>query len=318
MKQQDFERKYQSLWQTFEKNVSQSNKNLPNIDQFSKNYRAICQHLALAQERLYNDHLISYLNRLSLLGHEKLYRQSSSLTRRIGQFLVADFPVTLRQEWRLFLLASLLLYLPMLIMGLVIYFNPDFAFNLFTVEDIFKYKDMYDPANDRFGRERSADSDFYMFGFYIINNIGIDFRCFATGIVFGLGSMFFMVFNGIHIGGIAGVLTETGFTDTFYSFVVGHSSFELTAAAISGAAGLKMGFSLLAPGSLRRIDALKKSTGIAIKLLYGAATMTLIAAFIEAYWSSMQMIPSTIKYLVGGILWVMVYAYLFFGGRRSA
>ena len=41
-----------------------------------------------------------------------------------------------------------------------------------------------------------------MFGFYILNNVSIGFRSFAGGIIFGLGTIFFLVFNGLILGGV--------------------------------------------------------------------------------------------------------------------
>ena len=124
-----------------------------------------------------------------------------------------------------------------------------------------------------------------------------------------------LLYNGLVIGGVAGHLTGIGFAETFWSFVAGHSSFELTAAVISGAAGLRLAQSLFMPANYRRIDAFKIAGKQSIELLIGAASMTFIAAFIEAFWSSSSVIPNTIKYVVAAILWMMVISYLLFAGR---
>lgn len=42
----------------------------------------------------------------------------------------------------------------------------------------------------------------------------------------------------------------------------------------------------------------------------------LIAAFIEAYWSSKTSVAPLTKYLVGAGLWLMVATYLLFAGRN--
>ena len=60
----------------------------------------------------------------------------------------------------------------------------------------------------------------------------------AAGLLFGLGSVLFLIFNGLIIGAICGHLTEIGYGQTFWSFVIGHGAFELTAIALAGAAGL--------------------------------------------------------------------------------
>ena len=91
-----------------------------------------------------------------------------------------------------------------------------------------------------------------MFGFYIRHNVGIAFQCFAAGLFAGVGSLFFLAYNGALIGAVAGYLTERGLAATFFSFVVTHSAFELTAIVLSGAAGLRLGTRLLAPGRQTR------------------------------------------------------------------
>ncbi len=148
-----------------------------------------------------------------------------------------------------------------------------------------------------------------MFGFYIRNNTGIGFRTFAGGLFFGLGSIFFLLFNGISIGSIAGHLTHVGYNDTFWGFVSGHSSMELTAIILSGAAGLKLGMALVKPGRKSRSLALRDNASIAIRIVYGAATMFIIAAFIEAFWSSKAALPLGLKVAVGILLWILMLVY---------
>jgi len=153
-------------------------------------------------------------------------------------------------------------------------------------------------------------------GFYVRNNVGVAFRCFATGVFFGAGTVFFLVYNGIFLGTVAGYLTAQGHTERFYSFVVGHGSFELTAIVVSGAAGLVMGHALIHPGALSRAEALRRRGVVGVKLALGAGAMLVVAAVIEAFWSPSG-IPSQTKYVAGGLLWALVIAYLALGGREK-
>ena len=157
-----------------------------------------------------------------------------------------------------------------------------------------------------------------MFGFYIKNNVGISFQSFAGGIFFGIGSLMVMLYNGIYIGGITGYLTQIGYGQTFFPFVAGHGSFELTAIAFSGAAGLKIGYALLAPGTISRKIALRTAGREAAWIIYGSTVMLLIAAFIEAFWSSKAEVSAAVKYSVGLALWVFVISFCVFAGRRYA
>jgi len=176
---------------------------------------------------------------------------------------------------------------------------------------------MYEPGKHVIGRERDSATDVMMFGFYIKNNIGISFQSFAGGVVFGVGSLLVMIYNGLFIGGIAGHLTQLGYGETFYPFVSGHSAFELMAIVFSGAAGFKIGFAILAPGNLSRAAALRAAGRDAAWIIYGTTVMLIVAAFIEAFWSSKTEIDHTIKYAVGIGLWIFVISYCAFAGARK-
>ena len=53
-------------------------------------------------------------------------------------------------------------------------------------------------------------------------------------------------------------------------------------------------------------------------VIYGVAAMLLVAAAIEAFWSSAQWIPSAVKYSVAALCWIAVFSYLSLQGRRAS
>jgi len=87
------------------------------------------------------------------------------------------------------------------------------------------------------------------------------------------------------------------------------------AIAISGAAGLRLGAAVVAPGARSRKAALVDAARPAVRLMYGAAAMFFIAAFIEAFWSPLTAFPPQTKYAVGAIMWAVVLGWLLLGGR---
>lgn len=313
VKQQDFEDRYQQEWQQLE-SVLATPKSNPGQG-FPQNYRNLCHQLALAKQRRYSPQLVSRLNRLVLQAHHRLYQHNVRYRYQVLRFVVWGFPTTLRNNAYFVYIATMLFFVPLLMMGLSCYLNEELIFSLMSAANVRQMEALYDPAAEAIGRQRQSDTDFMMFGFYIKNNIGVSFRTFAGGMLFGVGAIFFLIYNGLFIGGIAGHLTHIGFANTFYPFVIGHGSFELTAIVFSGAAGLKLGFALIAPGPFRRIDALRAVGREAVQIVYGAMLMLVIAAFLEAFWSSSSTIPNTIKYGVGLGLWCFVVCYCFFAGK---
>jgi len=132
-----------------------------------------------------------------------------------------------------------------------------------------------------------------------------------------VGSIFFLAFNGAFGGAIAGYLTGRGLGPTFYSFIVTHAAFELTAIVLAGAAGLRIGHALLAPGRQTRVQSLVGASRESVVLLYGITAMLVIAAAIEAFWSSARWLPSPVKYGVAALCWIAVLAYFTLQGRRA-
>jgi len=118
-------------------------------------------------------------------------------------------------------------------------------------------------------------------------------------------------------GAIAGYLTARGLSSTFYSFVVTHSAFELTAIILAGAAGLRIGHALLAPGRRSRVQSLVEAAREMSVIVYGVTAMLFIAAAVEAFWSSAGWLPPAVKYGVAAVCWTAVLGYFTLQGRRA-
>jgi uncharacterized membrane protein SpoIIM required for sporulation len=310
-------------WVKFEELLGESGlkprkrKKETNLSELPLRYRQVCQDLALAKHRLYGRELVQRLNRLALQGHEQLHTRPGHFLGDFIRFVRIGFPSLVRENAAFFGTASALFYGPCFLMMLAGWFYPEAILAVLGPEQMRQYEDMYNPDTTPVLDGRGSDSDLYMFGYYIQHNIGIGFRTFAGGVLCGAGSVFFLIFNGLAIGATFAHLTRTGMGETLYPFVVGHGAFELTAITFSGAAGLKLGYALLAPGRLTRGQALVEHGKSAVRIMFGAAGMLLIAAFIEGFWSPSSA-PTTVKYAVGAVLWSSVLAYFLFAGRKHA
>jgi uncharacterized membrane protein SpoIIM required for sporulation len=327
MKQQAFEAQYAARWDAFADWLKQAGGQRAKsgaaetpIDpmQVPARYRELCQHLALARDRQYSADLIERLSRLALAGHQALYAARSRGLERVWQFFRTGFPHAVRRDIRFVALAALLFFGPLLVLTFAIPSYPEFAYVVLPAKVLDDVQGMYGDATKTLGRLREADTDVAMFGFYIFNNVRIGFQTFAGGLVFGLGAIFYLLYNGVFIGAITGHIIHSGLATQFFSFTSGHSAFELGAICLSGAAGLKLGYALLAPGLRRRTVALRAAAAEAIPLVVGLAGMLLLAAAIEAFWSPRTFLPPVAKYAVGVVLWLLLLLYFGFAGRQRA
>ncbi|MGH8491593.1 MAG: stage II sporulation protein M [Moraxellaceae bacterium] len=319
MSPQEFMHRHEAEWLALEKSLhAKAGKNDSEAIRLPARYRQTCQHLALARERHYPPALVERLNRLVVQAHHRLYQSPQPITGLVGQFLLRDFPALVREHASAFWISALFFYGPFITIAVLIWFNPALIYSVMDAEQVHQFEQMYDPAKRVIGFERDDASDFYMFGYYIQHNIGIGFKTFAGGIFGGIGSLVTLLFNGISIGAVAGHLTQLGYIETFWSFVCGHGAFELTAIVLCGMAGLMLGHALIAPGSLTRSEALRLKARSAVKIIYGATLFLIIAAMLEAFWSSSTTIPAMVKYAVAGVFWTSVILYFLLAGRSRA
>ncbi len=280
-------------------------------------YRRACEHLALARARSYPAYMIDRLERITAGAHQLIYQRREFGFARVSQMLMHDFPSAVRKHRAYVAAAAATFLLPTIIIACLVYWRPELILSVVSSDTAASFENMYSPAAHSIGRARDATTDWMMFGYYIRNNVGVAFQCFAGGLFAGLGSLFFLAYNGAFSGALAGYLTERGLSSTFYSFIATHSAFELTAIVLSGAAGLRIGHSLLAPGRMTRLQSLVQATQESVVVLYGVTAMLLVAAAIEAFWSSALWLPPVVKYGTAAVCWSAVLGYLALQGRRA-
>src|SRR4051812_9839043 len=317
MRQAPFEAAHAQAWREFEAFADAPDKPPFDPTEVPGRYRRLCQSLALAADRHYSPELVDRLNQLALRGHHALYANRGSQTQQMVDFLAGGFPALVRREWRLVVAAAALFFGPLLALIAVLQAWPEFVHYLLEPDQIAAFHSMYDPGNKRLGM-RAADTNVMMFGYYIWNNVRIGFQVFAGGLLFGVGSIWFLGANGLMIGAVAGYLTQIGYGSTFWSFVAGHSSLELVAIVLSGAAGLRLGLAVIAPGRLTRKAALVAAAKPAVRVVYGAALMFTAAAFVEAFWSPNTGLPFAVKIGAGLAGWAALLVYFAFAGRGRA
>ncbi len=293
-----------------------SGKRAPTAEQISRLgqlYRDLSSDLMRARSRGLGPDVTAHLDALAARAHNQLYASRPYRVGAIKQVILRDFPRAIRKNYGFFFASLLLFGLPMLIGALGAMGSREFAMAVLPNEMLEQMADAYAKG---FNEGRNADADAAMAGFYVYNNVGIAFRCFATGVLFGLGSIFFLVYNGLVIGTVFGHVTASGGGPNILAFTSGHSAFELTAIVISGAAGLQMGYALIHTRGQSRLGSLRGQARELVALVSGAAVMLLIAAAIEGFWSPSSA-PSQLKWAVGAFNIVMVGLFLGFAGRKD-
>lgn len=316
MNRDEFVRQNEPAWNTIEELIERLDsrqKYSHDLAELPELYRRCCHHLALSRQRRYDHAVEARLNRIAVRGYRHLYRQRGGSLDAVWHFLAVGFPRLVRAHAAYFWLATVLFYGPGLAMGLMVLAEPDTVYALLDAEQVRQFEAMYQAAPDS---PRGAAADWTAFGYYVLNNVSIAFRTFASGLVAGLGTLFFLTMNGLYLGAVFGHLVHAGSATNLLSFVITHGAFELTALVISGVAGLRLGAAVVLPGRYTRLAALRRAAPVCARLIAGVAVMLVVAALLEAFWSATTHAPP-VKIAVGSLAWCAVAGGLLLGGRGS-
>lgn len=142
------------------------------------------------------------------------------------------------------------------------------------------------------------------------NNIQVTFLAFAAGILFGLGTAVVVAYNGAILGAVAGGAIANGNGAEFAEFVTAHGVIELSCIAVAAAAGMRMGFALVAPGPRTRSRALAEEARSAIVIVLGTVPWVILAGIIEGFVTraGFGLVPGIVLgFGVGGAYWALVF-----------
>ncbi len=306
------------LWQELSRKLSADGPlwKLPpaEISRAAALYRAVSTDLMRARALGCTRDVIAYLDSLTAQAHNALYAAARNDRRLRLVTLALDFPRAFRRAWPFMLASFALFWLPF---GLGWFGTLHFQGFAERVLPTSMLESMADAYSKGFAGGRDADTDASMTGFYVYNNVGIAFRCFATGILFGMGSIFFLVYNGLVTGTVLGYVQKSGHAENILTFMCGHSPFELTAIIIAGGAGMCMGYALLGDSGRTRIASLRAIADDLISLILGAAGFLLIAALVEGWWSPSSL-PNQVKWVFSALMTLLVLGFLLLYGRSPA
>jgi uncharacterized membrane protein SpoIIM required for sporulation len=144
----------------------------------------------------------------------------------------------------------------------------------------------------------------------LTNNLSVSFVTFAGGIVFGLGTFFYLFVNGMMLGVIGAACHHYDMSLALWSFVAPHGALELPSILIAGGAGFRLGHAMLFPGALRWKESVAHGGIEATRLVSGIIPLLVIAGTLEGFFSPSQA-PVWLKFTVGGLLFTLLNLWLF-------
>ena len=248
------------------------------VDELVETYQRVSSHLSHARVAYGDPALTARLTRLVSQANGVIYASRSRTVRAVSDFFAWRFPAAVWQSGRFVAISAALLLVPALAIGTWLATSdealeasaPEAVREAYLAED---FEDYYssEPAT-QFATEVT------------VNNIQVAITAFATGVLLCLPAALLLIFNGANLGYAGGLFADAGELGKFFGLILPHGLLELTAVVIAGAAGLRLGWAIIAPGDRTRGEALgaeaRQSGVIALGLVLAFAVAGIIEGFV--------------------------------------
>lgn len=285
--------------------------NREEVRELGRIYRRTASDLAIARAESRDPRLVNYLNSLVIRAHGRIYRADAQGGKKILHYFTRELPQTFRRTWRYTFVSFAVFFVFAVFSFIATRYDVEFselvgvdaAFRETVIETKTHWWESLNEANQAGASE------------IMTNNIMVTIYTFAFGATLGVGTLFYLAYNGALIASVLALTYRAGFGNDLVTFMVAHGVIELTCIFIAGGSGLLVGTAMIMPGDLTRADALKTRGMEAVRLMLGVAILLAIAGIIEGFISP-ALIDPRIKYSVAALTGVALYSYLLFVGHK--
>ena len=280
------------------------------VRELTRLYQRTSGHLAYAQAHFSDQSLKAFLTNRVAQSAGALYGTHRRGWRTFFRFFSETFPLAV-WDLRWFVLASSLLFLlPALVAGTWIAHSPT-AFNVVAPAAVREAYVHHDFAA-YYSSQPSVDfaSEVYW------NNVLVTFEAFAGGITFGLFTVYAVFSNGLNLGVAGGLFYAAHRPAEFWGLITPHGLLECTSVVLAGAAGLRIGWTLIEPGDRSRARALGDEGPRATVLVLGTVLTLAIAGSIEGFVTGSPL-PTAVRVGIGASVEVAFLTWVITRGRAA-
>ena len=248
-----------------------------------------------------------FLNGLASSIYLRIYENKKEDTSRLVSFWKTELPLIVRKHHRQLLYSF----------GIFIFFAIVAVFSAMHDETFVRgvltdqYVDMTEEnisKGDPFGVYKSG-SQLNMFFSIALHNIEIAFNCFVLGLTLSIGTVYVLFKNGVMVGAFEYMFFAKGLGLPSVLVIWIHGTLEISAIIISGGAGMILGNSILFPGTVKRIESLRRGAKDGTKIMIGLVPIFITAAFFEGFVTRYTTMPIWLSLiiLIGSAAFIIWY-----------
>lgn len=280
------------------------------VDELVELYQRVSTHLSMLRSASSDLTLIGRLSTLIARARAVVTGAYAPLWRDFARFFTVSFPVVAYRAGRWWLATAVAFVAVVVVIGLWVAHNPDVQASIGTPAEIDQLVN-HDFAD--YYRENPAGS----FAFHVwVNNSWVAARCIAFAVLLGLPIPYLLYQNALNTGLIAGLMFDAGKGGLMLSLLTPHGLLELTAVFLAAAVGMRLGWSVLAPGDRPRGQVLAEQGRAVVSVAGGLVVVLGVSGVIEAFVTPSPL-PTFLRIAIGVLAEVLFLTYIVYFGRKA-
>ena len=283
-------------------------------------YRGALSSLSVARETSLDLELVTYLEGLCARAYFFVYGVRVSAASRLKAFFLRDWAMAVSAVWKETLAATALTFLGALAGYLLVAADPAW-YDILMPSELTQGRDFSasrDSLQDTLYDSGGGDGLSFFATYLFTHNSQVAMLCFALGFAFAVPTAMLLLYNGTTLGAFVALFASHGLGGEIGGWLIIHGSTEFFAIILAGAAGIRIGWSVVFPGERTRMEAATHAGRTAALVMGGVVVMLLVAGLLEGF--GRQLITADlVRYGVGlGMLsfWLL-YFYLPRGTSRG-
>ena len=280
------------------------------VDELVELYQRVSTHLSMLRSATSDSLLIGRLSSLVARARSVVTGAHAPLSNTFIRFWTVSFPAVAYRTWRWWLGTAVAFFVVVVVIALWVAGNPEVQSALGTPSDIDELVN-HDVAS--YYSEHPAAA----FALQIwVNNSWVAAQCIALSVVLGLPIPVVLFQNAANVGVIAGLMFQAGKGGVLLGLLAPHGLLELTAVFLAGAAGMRLGWSVVSPGDRPRGQVLAEQGRAVASVAVGLVAVLLVSGLIEALVTPSPS-PAFVRVGIGVIAEVAFLSYIAYFGRRA-
>ncbi|NEW38342.1 stage II sporulation protein M [Nocardia cyriacigeorgica] len=275
-------------------------------------YRRTSQQLARLQTHSPDPELVAGLSAVLARARAKVLGTRADTWSEIGRFFTHRFPVAVYRAWPWWAaVAAVFIVVSAGIGGWVA--ESDSARSVLGIP---KNTEAVTAPGGAFETYYSEHANEAFAAQVWTNNAWVSAIALFTGVLI-LPAVYLLFMNALNLGVTAGLMAEAGRLDSFFGFILPHGTLELTAVFVAGGAGLKLGWTLVDPGRLSRLEAVARQGRATATIALGLVGVLLVAGLLEGFVTPSGL-PAPLRIAIGFAAEALFLLYVLGAGRRAA